>query len=593
MTFDSMAMAAVAAEVDACAGAQVQQAYQPEAETVVLTLRSQGRNRRLLLSAHARYARAHFLGGSVARWLGGWSGVRENHPTTQPPDHPTTRPPDHPTTPPAFCMLLRKYLKGSYLSEARQVDFDRVLRLRFRFGAGEVTLILEAMGKHSNLILVSAEGTVLDAIKRVGPRESRARSVLPGRPYAPPPTGVKADPAATTADAVAAALAAEPALAPGDALRARFHLSPAALTVALARCARGAAPPDPRCLADALRAVADPTTYAPALVVDARGAPSGVSFLPETPLAPGARRQAVASASEALDACYAYAIANEAFEARRREALRLLADAVRFAERRIREAEEGIEAARGAPDLEREATLIIANAHRIPRGAASATVVDFYDPDQKEIALKLDPALTPREQAERRFKRTRKLVDAVPHLERQREEEQARLERLRAVRARVDAARSMEDLEALGPTMTDTGVFRERRAGGPPAGRPDEGLGVQRRTIGGYEVLLGRNATENDTLTRRIADPDDIWLHARGITSAHVVIRTNKHPEKVPHSVLLEAAKLCALHSQAKHSRLVPVDYTLRKHVVKRRGSAPGAAQYTHEKTLHVEPGLA
>lgn len=582
-----MGMAAVAAEIDACAGGQVQQVLQPEAETVVLTLRASGRNRHLLLSVHARHARAHFLPPRRP--------AAPDQPALPAPTPMAPPPVDEPSRaatdrggPPAFCMLLRKHLKGAILVAARQIGFDRVLRLTFRYAETEVCLVLEAMGKHSNLMLLNAEGTVLDAIKRVSSRESRLRPVHPGVPYTPPPTGRRADPAAATPESVAALLAEAPSASLDERLLGAYPLGPTALAAIRRRCDRA----DPTCLAEALRAVADPSTYAPAVLLDARGVPVGVSFLPDDPVPAGGSRQPAASASEALAAYFAYRIAHEAFEGRRRQYLRALDDAVRFSQRRIREAEEGTEAARAAPNLGREATLLLANLGRIPRGAERITVVDFYDPEQHEVTLTLDPAVPAQEQAEKRFKRARKLVDAVPHLERQWEEEQARLERLQAVRPQVETATTMPELEAVAPLLDELGLFRERRPAPVPR-RAAESPGVQCRQIGAFEVLLGRNATENDHLTTRVADPDDIWLHARGITSAHVVIRTGRHPERVPHAVLLEAARLCARHSTAKHSRLVPVDYTLRKYVVKRRGSPPGTVQYTHEKTLHVEPGLA
>ena len=510
-------------------------------------------------------------------------------------------------------MLLRKYLKGAILQGARQVDFDRILHVAFRHEETEVRLVLETMGKHSNVMLVNADGVVLDAIKRVGSRESRVRPIYPGVLYALPPTTGKADPVAATPEVVQALLADADARTLRDRLGAHFNLGPTALDTVLASAGKAERPvpsgpaqasPDGAAgeavaagdLTAALRAVAEPVGHQPALVCDARQVPVGVSFLPQAPVPAGGSRKPAATASEALEAYFSYRVAYEAVEARRREMLRAVSDAIRHSERRIREAEEGVDAAGHAPELEHQATLLISNVHRVRRGAASITVADFYDPEQKEVTLPLDPALTPHEQAERWFKRARKLVDAVPHLERQWGEEQERLERLLPLRARADAARTAEDLDALALALREAGGLRGGGAGGTPVApsprRPAGQPGVQHRDIGGFEVLMGRNATENDYLTTRLADPQDLWLHARGITSAHVVIRTGRHPERVPPEVLREAARLCALHSAAKHSRLVPVDYMLRKHVVKRRGSPPGQVHYTHEKTIDVEPGL-
>jgi predicted ribosome quality control (RQC) complex YloA/Tae2 family protein len=107
---------------------------------------------------------------------------------------------------------------------------------------------------------------------------------------------------------------------------------------------------------------------------------------------------------------------------------------------------------------------------------------------------------------------------------------------------------------------------------------------------GGWQVLVGENAEANDYLVTRVAQPNDWWLHVRAGTGAHVVIRTNNHPQAVPRQVLEFAARLAAANSPQRHSSIVPVDYTLRKYVRRPRGAPPGFVTYTHEKTLHVSP---
>ena len=109
-------------------------------------------------------------------------------------------------------------------------------------------------------------------------------------------------------------------------------------------------------------------------------------------------------------------------------------------------------------------------------------------------------------------------------------------------------------------------------------------------TVDGWEVLYGENATSNDHLTTRVARPDDLWLHVRAAASAHVVVRTGGRADRVPPRVLEQAARICAAHSEARHSGLVPVDYVLRKHVRKPRRSAPGLVTYQNEKTLFISP---
>jgi len=203
--------------------------------------------------------------------------------------------------------------------------------------------------------------------------------------------------------------------------------------------------------------------------------------------------------------------------------------------------------------------------------------------------------LTPQENVERLFRRYRKGTVAALQAMEQSAKVSAQLAAARDREARVQNA-TRDALPGLREELAKQGALKTTEPGRPgtesrragPEYPP--GVRLRRYLLDGWEVLLGENATSNDYLTTRVARPDDWWLHVRAATSAHVVIRTGGHPERVPPAVLREAARITAAHSESKHSSYVPVDYVLRKFVRKPRGSAPGLVTLRGEKTLYVEP---
>jgi predicted ribosome quality control (RQC) complex YloA/Tae2 family protein len=197
---------------------------------------------------------------------------------------------------------------------------------------------------------------------------------------------------------------------------------------------------------------------------------------------------------------------------------------------------------------------------------------------------------------ERLFRKYRKSTDAALQAMEQSEKIAAQLVEMRSWEARVAGA-PFEALPALREELSRSGLLKRsdaKRAGADsrrPVSAYPPGVRIRRTMVEGWEVLLGENATSHDYLTTKVARPDDWWLHVRASPSAHVVIRTGGHPERVPPAVLHEAARITAAHSESKHSSYVPVDYVLKKFVRKPRGSAPGLVTHRGEKTLYVEPG--
>jgi predicted ribosome quality control (RQC) complex YloA/Tae2 family protein len=240
--------------------------------------------------------------------------------------------------------------------------------------------------------------------------------------------------------------------------------------------------------------------------------------------------------------------------------------------------------------------LLAANLRRVERGQSSIDVPNYYDPEQRLLTIELDTELTPQENVERLFRRYRKGTDAALQAMEQSERVAARLAAAQEWENRLTVA-PVEELPRLRDELAGSNLIADQRprvgagkGGERPVSEFPSGVRIRRYMVEGWEVLLGENATSNDYLTTKVARPDDWWLHVRAVPSSHVVIRTGGRPDRVPPSVLHEAARITAAHSEAKHSSYVPVDYVLRKYVRKPRGSAPGLVTHRGEKTLNVEP---
>jgi predicted ribosome quality control (RQC) complex YloA/Tae2 family protein len=479
-------------------------------------------------------------------------------------------------------MLLRKHLGGARVTAVEQARFDRILRLTFRRGEETRTLVHEVMGRHSNLMLLDEDGMVLGAVKRVPPSQTRVRPVLPGLAYQEPP-GARPDPRALslealrgllaearTAEAVTRALSGWGTFAAREALARGGELSEAVFSL-MERVRRG--------------------EYQPTVFEDESGRPKGVWAFPSCQEG-WTRGRAAPTVSAACAEYYGFFEEHEETEALRKTVLSALERALRTARLQLAEAEAHLEGVDRTDRLRISGELLAAQGGGVERGAASVELPNWYDPDGGVLRIDLDPELDGRENAERYFHRYRRAMAAgeaalerIPGLQR-------RVEELAAL-AEEGGAADEAGLRSLLEKLREEGLLRSGQAGpgeekAPPAEFPS-GVRVRRVPVGDWVVYYGENATSNDFLTTRWAKPGDLWLHARAVAGSHVVIRGVTALERLPPEVLREAARLAASHSEARHSSVVPVDYTFRRYVRKPRGSAPGHVTYSNERTIHVD----
>ncbi len=571
MTFDSIILAAIRAELNTkLNNGRVDGVHSPSPLDLVLTIRANGANHILLISAEAKAPRIHLT--SVKR--------------------------PNPKTPSNFCMLMRKYLSGARLCEIEQIDFDRILHLKFATYDGElVTLVVEIMGKHSNIILISADGRILGAVKPVGRTKNRYREILPGKDYIAPPSQNKINPLSvadyTFSELLAGAFPGEVAIdAIASWLTKTFTgVSPFAAKELASRC-QGDLNQLKVEFREFFSAVRD-GDCTPVLFSDDLGRTVGYYAFPSVQF-PFANQHERPSINLVADVYYNTELPRESFEQAKGEFIVRLQKELEAHEHALSSIEETLEECAGSERLKQIGELILSQMAAIPAEAHSAVLVDYYDPNASTVEVDLDPQLNPSENAEKYFRKYRKAVSGAEVLKDRLIEAQSTVNQIRRTLDEIDGVKSEEQIEQLQEMLASQGIRIRKKEEIPSAKRKPEfeGHRISKIESNGWEILIGQNSEANDYLLVRVAKPNDYWVHVKASPSAHVIIRTNNKPNLVPIAIIHEAAEQAAKHSDSKHSSLVPVDYTLRKYVRKPKGAPAGKALYVNEKTLYITPNL-
>ncbi|HZU13564.1 MAG TPA: NFACT family protein [Chloroflexota bacterium] len=560
MPFDALTMAAARDDLAAAAeGGQIQKILQPAPLAVGLSVYRDGRRRWILLSADARAGRVAIVEDTLAKAF---------------------------ATPSPFIMLLRKHLEGKRIISLEQMPYERVLTFTTGAEPDAARLVVEIMGKHSNIILVGQGERILGAIKVVRPSESRVRPVTPGRLYVPPPAqprdpvfppGPRLDPAACPSEVAESLAALPPSIPARQALLgllagcSPFLADDLLSSVATPAAQIGEAPLGDLVTAARIRySLWRSREWQPVTFLNARGKPDFAPFVP----AVAADISEWPTISEAMEAAVAGTESHDALGTLRGEVTGEIEKALIQAQRRAASLAAGLEAAAAAEDVMARGQLVLAYLHAIPAGAASLDLPDLG------ITIPLDPALTAQQNSERLFRRYRKLRDARARLPAMVADAEKEIARLADLKAFVPLAISEADLRA---------IQRDLKPATPPSGKAaakkQPKRGPARYRHGSVTALAGRSARENEEVTFRLAGRDDLWLHARERTGAHVIIPGTAAEEDV-----LSAAQLAAHLSEARADTRVDVDVARVRDVRKIPGAAPGRVTYRAVRTVRVAP---
>lgn len=489
--------------------------------------------------------------------------------------------------------VLRRHLRGATFTGAEQLGFDRVVTLHFANceGLGPQSrrdLVVEVSGRHTNVLLVDEDGIILECARHVTARVNRVRQSLPGEPYSAPPGFSKLDPAGLSPGQLAALRPQE--AVPWQAwLRQHVQGASDVLLAVLAERARLASDVAIEALDEAAvervsRALDDVLAEA---ALPGKGyvaaPPDGRPVAYPVPL-PAAWQDlgVLPNLSSGIQVVHDRLTASQLAGRQRQRLYSCLQAACERALRREQARRETLRRAEGAERERHLGELLLANLHAMRPGQEEATVTDWETGET--VALQLDPALTPAENAQRHFARYKKLQrvrERVPALLAEAEAERQDYEYLMDQVAEADPG----ELAVIEEELHQRGLLKATRQA-----RPAVKADYRRTTTAdGHAVLYGRNSLENAAVLRE-ARPDDLWFHVQGAPGGHVVVRTDNRPDAVTEATLIEAARLAARQSLRRREVTVAVDYTLVKHLTRTRGAAPGHVVYRDAKTLLVRP---
>ena len=545
-------------------GARIDRITQPERDTVILQVRSGSENLRLLLCASPNNARCHLTHSSFP----------------------------NPLEPPSLCMLMRKQLTGGRIEGVYQVGGDRVVHVDMD-AVNELgdhvrrRIVLEIMGRHSNLMLLDEEDRILEATRHVNPDMSRVRLIQPGMTYAPPPGQDKLRPEEITAEALLTRLS--------PLADQRLSRALADQIVGLSRVAaeelacRVLAPGEewPEALADACARLADlfrrlPSLADPRVMRGEDGEALDVFPFPYLSR-PLDRQESYETLSDALESYFGLRDAKDRLNQRSASMLRMLKGQLERCEKKLAMQEEELASAQRMEEYRIMGEALNANLYQLKKGMTEAVLPNWFTPEGGEITVLLDLRLTPSQNAQKYFKKYQKARSARETAAVQRDKTLAEMDYLEGMLLDVDKCVGESELEEIRQELVRTGymkrVTNRRQQRQLPQSKPYRYLSAD-----GIEILVGKNAAQNDRLTLG-AKPEEMWLHAKDMPGSHVIIRCEG---EIPQETLKQAALLAAWYSKGQRSSLVPIDYTRKKYVKKPSGAAPGKVIYTHHKTAYM-----
>ena len=564
MPLDALCLTAVAGEVRAAVqGGKIDKIYQPTRDEVVLYIRGPAGNVRLLLSASPGHPRAHL----------------------------TERNRENPEQPPMFCMLLRKHLQGARILELNQPPLERILDFNLETldelgDRVERRLVLEAMGRSANLLLLDGEGRIVDCTRRVDGDLARGqRQLLPGLFYRQPPTVDKLNP--FTLEPEELRLVLDNPL--GKAWDKLLLDSFTGLSPLVARELAFRAGDDSEKLAAELEKLGksvEENHFTPYLLVR-EGKPVDFTFLPVLQYGPETESIPRESFSALLDDFFSDRESAERVRQRGQDLVKSVTSARDRTARKLGNQARELEATKNRERLRELGDILTSNLHLMEKGMSTFRTMDFYDPEGGEVDIPLDPLLTPQQNAAKYYKEYNKAKTAEEMLTIQIEKGEKELEYLNSVLENIALAEGEKDLQEIRQELTETGYLRRPKTAAKRA-KKVSGKPMEFRSSAGLRISVGKNNSQNDLLTTKLAYKSDIWLHTQKIHGSHVILWLEGGEADA--RSLTEAAQLAAYFSQARDGSKVPVDYTPVKYVKKPAGARPGMVVYTTYQTAVVEP---
>ena len=567
MAFDGIVTTAVAKELnDRLIGGKIDKIYQPSAEEIFINIHCGKEKYRLYLSANTNHAGIYL----------------------------TEEKSLNPQNPPSFCMLLRKHLQSARIKEIRQVDSERIIEIltdavnELGFNVKH-RLIIEIMGKHSNILLVDIEsGKILDCIKRISGDVNRYRQTLPGLLYVAPPSQNKIPYFNLTIHQYIEAVTAagfeddpEKAL-----LKAISGISPIMASEIIFRAKKYEEELILASYTELTRIVSDTAEgkISPRVYLNESGAPADFHAVCLNVLENHYESASCELVSQACERFFEGRASSNRIRQKSQDMRKSVSaglDKLLLKKQRL---SEDLLKAENSEDYRLYGELLTASLHTVQEGRNSAEVLNYYTGEMMTIPL--DSRFSAAKNAQRYFKKYSKSKTAVVEKKIQLDETEKEIAYLDSVLTFIDNAQKAEDLDDIRTELVENGFLRRRNTKDKP--RKAKNDPIEYTATSGKKILVGRNNKENDILTFKTASSKDIWLHTKDIPGSHVILFTQG--EEPSEKDIFEAAGVAALHSKAKLSGNVPVDYVKVKYVKKPNGAKPGYVIFTNNNTVYVNP---
>ncbi|AJK89046.1 fibronectin/fibrinogen-binding protein [Lysinibacillus fusiformis] len=555
MAFDGLFTYSITADLQQLVTGRITKIHQPNAQEVILHVRANGKNHKLLFSIHSSYARVHLTEQSI----------------------------ENPAEPPMFCMLLRKHLEGGFISSVKQLGFDRIIIVEIE-SKNEIgdpivrQLHAEIMGRHSNLLLIDKEqDKIVDSLKHLPPSVNSFRTVLPGQPYLAPPTQNKWNPLLVTEEELATFFVETKnakdivtqftGFSPLHAEELLYRMTSASNRVQcfkefIASFANGGTSP--------MYVLANHKTYfSPIELTHLHG---DMTTYPNV--------------HELLDRVFFARAERDRVKQQAGDLERWLQNEIDKLALKTKKLTKDYERASKLDQFQLYGELLMANIYSFEKGVKEVTVINYYSENSEEITIPVSERKTPIENAQGYYTKYTKAKNALIMVQQQLEKTKEEITYFEMLAQQVQQA-APGDIEEIREELAEQGYLKLRHS--KKKKKPVKPEPERYISSTGIAISVGKNNKQNDMLTFKIAKRTDIWLHTKDIPGSHVVIHSSEPDE----TTLREAATLAAYFSKARESSSVPVDYTDIRQVKKPNGAKPGFVIYFEQKTLYIDPDEA
>lgn len=550
MSFDGMFTHAMVQELNtALAGGRIHKVQQPYELELVLTIRANRKNHKLLISAHPSFGRLQI----------------------------TEQVYNNPETPPNFTMVLRKYMEGNIIESIEQYGNDRIIIFnlirRDELGdSSQQQLVVEIMGRHSNIFLLDHNKKIVDAIKHVPMYQNTFRTILPGATYQLPPNQNQVNPFK-----VGENFENDRTLMTGKFLQSQIMGLGRDSAHELAYRIEHSNKEPYQEIQSFCQLFENPV---PTMVIQE----NKQHFLAHPFETLKGELSTFESLSDLLTNYYAEKSKHDYVKQVGNAIIQVVDKNLAHQKKRLTNLDQDLVKSSKAEKFQLKGELLTTFLYQIEKGQSEITLPNYYDNDNP-ISINLDPALTPSQNAQKYYHKYNKLRNAINHIEQQQLDAHKEIQYLESIQTQIELAEPNE-LSDIRDELVDQGYIRKQKQDQKKRSKNSSAKPKTYESSAGNTILVGRNNKQNDQLTMRKANKNHYWFHTKDIPGSHVILETNTPSE----DEIIEAATLAAANSKSRASSNVPVDYTQVKHVKKPNGAKPGFVNYFEQKTVFVTP---